>query len=131
MVDWENISGIIQIMEIIIFIGLLVGSIFALKSLQPWWKKTSGKAELRQAEWNKQISVEEAKAKKESASLLAQAEIERAKGVAESNKIIAKSINEQYLRYLYIIHLSESENKIIYIPTEGGIPILEAGRLKD
>ena len=98
-----------------------------------WSQEMKGKAELARAESNRQISVFEAQAKKDSAKLLADAEIERAKGVAEANKIIGISLkgNEEYLRYLWIDTLHHNENnKIIYIPTEAGLPILEANRIK-
>lgn len=99
-----------------------------------WSQEMKGKAELARAESNRQISVFEAQAKKDSAKLLADAEIERAKGVAEANKIIGISLkgNEEYLRYLWIDTLHHNENnKIIYIPTEAGLPILEANRIKE
>ncbi|NVJ97777.1 MAG: membrane protease subunit [Alphaproteobacteria bacterium] len=98
-----------------------------------WQQGLQGQAELARAEQNRQIVVNEAKAKLEAAKYWAQAEVERAKGVAEANKIIANGLGgpEGYLRYLYIEGLKEAEasgNKIIYIPTEAGLPILEAGR---
>jgi regulator of protease activity HflC (stomatin/prohibitin superfamily) len=111
-----------------------MGSIFVYQSMKPWVASQSGKAELAQAEQNRQIAVLEATAKRESATQLAQAEVERAKGVAQANTIIGDSLkgNEDYLRYLYITGLTGSQNheQIIYIPTEAGIPILEAGRIK-
>lgn len=78
----------------------------------------------------KQIQVTEAKAKKESAIYEAQAEIERAKGVAEANQIIGRSLkgNHEYLMYLYIQTMENTHNQVIYVPTEGSLPILEAGR---
>ncbi len=89
-----------------------------------------GQAELREAEWTKKIAIEEAKALEESATLKAGAEIARAKGVAEANKIIGESLkdNEGYLRYLWIMGLQDGSSEIIYIPTEAGMPILEAGQ---
>ena len=103
--------------------------------MQPWWAEQTGKAELAQAEQNRQIAVKEAQAKLDSSKLLAQAEVERASGVAQANKIIGESLkqNEDYLRYLFINGLFENPNQnreIIYIPTETGLPILEANRLK-
>jgi regulator of protease activity HflC (stomatin/prohibitin superfamily) len=88
----------------------------------------NGKAQLREAEWSRQVAVEEARARQESAKLDAQAEIERAKGVREANEIIASSLegNEEYLRYLWIDRVAGSEN-VIYVPTEASLPILEAG----
>ena len=55
--------------------------------------------------------------------------IAKARGVAESNKIIAASITETYLRYLWIEGLQKSEKQIVYVPTEANLPIMEAGRL--
>ena len=90
----------------------------------------SGKADLANAEWSKQIAIEEAKAELESASLKAAAEVERAKGVAEANAIIGDSLkdNDAYLRYLWINGLHDGSSEVIYIPTEANLPILEAGR---
>ena len=90
----------------------------------------SGKALLAEAESSRQVAVLEAKAKLDAARDLARAEIERAKGVAEANKIIGDSLrnNEAYLRYLYINSMENTRNQVIYVPTEAGLPILEAGK---
>ena len=95
-------------------------------------KETNGKALLIEAEQTRQIKVEEAKAKKQSAQYEADAEVIRAKGVAEANKIIGKSLkdNEGYLRYLWIQGLQDGSSEVIYIPTEAGLPLLEAGKRK-
>ena len=103
--------------------------------------ESKGKQTLLEAESSKKAMIEEAKAKNESALLEAEtkvilaeseakAEIERAKGVAEANKIIGESLkdNESYLRYLWITGLHDGHGERIYIPTEGGLPILEAGK---
>lgn len=119
------------ILGVILFVTFIIASIFAYAALRPWFASQKGKAELAQAEQNRQIAVLEATAKKESSVQLAQAEIERAKGVAEANKIIGDSLkqNEDYLRYLWITDVAHSENKVVvYVPTETQIPILEAGR---
>lgn len=55
--------------------------------------------------------------------------VAKAKGVAESNKIIAGSISDNYLRYLWIEGLQTSEKQIVYVPTEANLPIMEAGRM--
>lgn len=60
----------------------------------------------------------------------AEIEVARANGVAQSNKIIAGSIDENYLRYLWISGLKQSEMSVIYVPTEANIPIMEASRLR-
>ena len=122
-----------------IFVGLMiltlvVGSLFGLGFLQKnynvWSQEMDGKAQLAEAEWTRKIAVEEAKARQESAVLDAQAEIERAKGVKEANEIIAAGLGgpEGYLRYLYINTLNDLNTQLIYVPTEAGLPILEAGK---
>ncbi len=90
-----------------------------------------GEAELARATQNRQITIQEAQAKKESAHDLAEAEIIRAGGVAKANEIIGQSLknNESYLRYLWIDNMDKTQNQVIYIPTEAGLPILEANRL--
>lgn len=95
-----------------------------------WAQRKVGESELAHAESNRKIKTLEAKAFEESAKYLAEAEIIRAKGVAEANKIIGQSLNdnEAYLRYLWIHNIENTSNQIIYVPTEAGLPILEAGK---
>ena len=101
--------------------------------------ESKGRQILLEAESSKKAMIEEAKAQNESATLQAearikiaraeaQAEIERARGVAEANRIIGESLedNDEYLKYLMIQGLNEGKGERIYIPTEAGLPILEA-----
>lgn len=113
----------------VVIIVLVVIGMILLPKYRIYKQDLQGQANLRQQEWEKKILVEQAKAEKESAILKAEAEIERAKGVAEANKIIANSLqgNEAYLRYLWIDKIS-GDNQVIYVPTEAGLPILEAGQ---
>ncbi len=60
----------------------------------------------------------------------AEIEVARANGVAQSNKIIAGSIDENYLRYLWINGLQKNDSQVIYVPTEANLPIMEASRLR-
>lgn len=93
-------------------------------------KNLEGQALLRKAESERQVQIEDAKSKEQAAKMLANAEIERARGVAEANRIIGTSLkdNPEYLTYLWIKEVNADGNAVIYIPTEAGIPILEAGR---
>jgi len=124
------------IIALAIAVLLAVGSFFGIGALYAkynvWTSGLAGEAELKQADWNRQIAVREAEAKREAAISLAQAEIERAKGVAAANKIIGESLNnnEAYLRYLWIENLSQTKDQIVYVPTETNLPILEAGHRK-
>lgn len=99
-----------------------------------WQQGKVGEAALRRAEQDRQITIQEANAKAEAAKSLALAEVERARGVAEANKIIGEGLkgHEEYLRYLWIIsleHTASAGDKVVYVPTEANLPILEAGRL--
>lgn len=111
-------------------IVLIITLMIAIPRYGVWQKSLKGKAELKRAEWNRQILIKEAEAKMESAKLLAHAEVERAKGVAEANTIIGESLqeNEVYLRYLWVQGLHDGSSEVIYIPTEANLPILEATR---
>lgn len=121
--------GLAILLGVIVVGGL--GSCAAYNSMRVWNAQTAGEAELAQASQNRKIRVLEAQAKLESARLEAAAEVERAKGVAKANEIVANGLGgpEGYLRYLYIQNLEQSQGQIIYVPTEGGLPILEASRL--
>lgn len=112
-------------------VALILVTLWVYPIYNVWSSGKTGEAELAQAEYNRQIIVRQAQAKKDAASLEADAAVAHARGVAESNKIIANDLGgpEGYLRFLYIQMLQESDGKqIIYVPTEAGLPILEAGK---
>ena len=123
-----------KIIIIIIGVFLTIGfggcALFGCPQYNVWQQEQAGKAELARASSNRKIAIQEAEAKMESAKLLALVEVERAKGVAEANKIIGESLkgNDSYLRYLWIQGLQDKDNNTIYVPTEAGLPILEAGK---
>ena len=134
------------------FILLILVSLWVWPKYNVYKMELNGQASLKEAEWSKQILIEEAKAREQAALMQAKAkvtlaeaegkarivrakaeglaDIERAKAAAESNLIIGKSLknNEAYLRYIWIKGLQDGKGERIYIPTEAGLPILEAGR---
>ena len=114
-------------------ITLGVGScMYGMPMYNVYHQKMEGEAELAKANFSKQVMVQEAQAKMDSAPMLANAEVERAKGVAKANQIIGDSLknNEDYLRYLFVNNLEHTQNQVIYVPTEANLPILESRRLK-
>jgi len=116
---------------VIVGVGILVSACgYTYPKYKVWSAEQAGIAEFVQAEQNRKITVLEAEAKLEAAKSLAAAEVERARGVAEANKIIGDSLkgNESYLRWLWIENLDKGGNSVIYVPTEAGLPILEAGK---
>lgn len=119
----------------VVLIGIVLatgigGYMYIKPRYSVWSAQMEGEAEFAQAEQNRRISVLEAEAKLEAAKSLAAAEVERAKGVAQANEIIGKSLkdNEAYLRWQWIQNLENGNNSVIYVPTEAGLPILEAGK---
>jgi regulator of protease activity HflC (stomatin/prohibitin superfamily) len=125
----EVVNAIIKVIVALFVIILLW--MFGYPRYRVWQQGLEGEAELKRAEQNRKIAVQEAEAKKEAAKSLADAEIIRAEGVAKANAIIGNSLkgNEDYLRYLWIDNLEKNPNAVIYIPTEAGLPILESQRL--
>lgn len=116
---------IASILGIVVIISLMIG----LPLYNVWRSNKMGVAEYVRAEQNRKIKIEEAKANLEAEKLNAQAEIERAKGAAEAIRIENGSITPTYIQYLWVRQQNaNSNNKIIYIPTEAGLPILEAGK---
>ncbi len=116
---------------VLVCVGLLVLLVWGWQSFRVYSAGQAGKAELAQAEYNRQIIVRQAQAKLDASTLEAEAAVQHAKGVKESNEIIANGLGgpEGYLRFLYIQMLADSGDKqIIYIPTEAGLPILEAAK---
>lgn len=131
----ESGSESATIVLLCIFGGLILltgigGCMWGMPHYTVYQQRKAGEAQLAHAQSSKEVAVAEAKAKMESAELLAQAEIKRAHGVAEANRIIGQSLkdNEAYLRYLWINGLESNNPTVIYVPTEAGLPILEAGR---
>jgi len=127
-----NIKGWLALIAAGLFI--LLGGIGSCMYIAPkynvWSQEMDGKAEYAKAEQNRKIKIEEAKANLEAEKLNAQAEIERAKGAAEAIRIENGSITPTYIQYLWVRQQNaNTNNRIIYIPTEAGLPILEAGRV--
>lgn len=117
---------------IIVVVIFFIGIIFA-------WKAVTPKLNLYKANTENQKVISQQRAQSDAAvyaalstvtqsKAMAEAEVERAKGAAQAQEIIANTLTEPYLRYLYIQGLGTSSHEVIYLPTEAGLPILEAGR---
>ncbi len=128
----QEFGGFLAVSAIglVVAMGAIGSCAFVKPKYDVWAAQMKGEAEFAQAEQNRKITVLEAESKLEAAKALAAAEVERAKGVAQANEIIGQSLkdNESYLRWLWIENLDKGQNSVIYIPTEAGLPILEAGK---
>lgn len=125
-----NLNGLgytLIIVIVIAVIGIIVGLLmWVLPKYSVWSKGLKGEAQLREAEYSKQVLIEEAKANLEAEKLNAQAEVERAKGMAEAMEIEGGKLTDTYIKYLWVRSMTGNEANTIYIPTEAGLPILEA-----
>lgn len=120
---------------VLIFMFLVTMSMWGCPQYGVYKQRLDGEAQLAHAHASRQVQIQDAQSKFEAAKSLAMAEVERAKGVAEANKIVGESLknNEAYLRWLWIANLEKAEgngSQVIYVPTEGGLPILESGKRK-
>jgi hypothetical protein len=119
------------IVGVIICIALVIGVIalgmWGFPKYRIYKQDLRGQATLREAEWTKKVKIEDAKAERDSATLYAEKEVVRAKGLAEAQKIIDGTLTDKYLRYLYIQGLNDGNSEVIYVATEAGIPVTEAG----
>lgn len=127
-----NLKGWLALIAASLFVlfGGIGSCMYIMPKYSVWKGEMSGKAEYAKAEQNRKIKIEEAKANLEAEKLNAQAEIERAKGAAEAIRIENGSITPTYIQYLWVRQQNaNTNNRIIYIPTEAGLPVLEAGRV--
>jgi regulator of protease activity HflC (stomatin/prohibitin superfamily) len=125
-------------LKAILVVGFLIlvtisALMFGLPRYNVWQQEMAGKAEMAKAEQNRRILVEEAKAKLEAEKLNAQAEVERAKGMAEAMKLENGTLSETYNQYLFIRTLEKLADKgdlpqIIYIPTNGLLPVMDVNK---
>lgn len=112
---------------------LVLTGMYGCPRYNVWQQGLEGEAELARAQQNRKIRIQEAEAKRDSARMEAEAEAIRAEGLSKANKILGESLGgeqgERYLRYLWITGIEKGDGReTIYIPTEAGLPILEANR---
>ena len=123
-------AGAEILLGVLVILGI-IGLFWVGPQYNVWSKEMRGKASLAESQWDKKIQIEEAQANLESEKLNAQSEVERAKGAAEAIKIEGGSLTDNYIKYLWVRQLSSGEKQLIYVPTEAGLPILEAGRINN
>jgi hypothetical protein len=115
-------------------LAVIVLTIILIMAIGPRYSvyasRLRGQAALAEAEAESKVTVRNALADEEAAHHLAKAEVIRANGVAKAIEIIGHGLKENhaYLQYLWIEKLNEQDAHLIYVPTEAGLPILEAGR---
>jgi len=127
VIKWSTLSTLLLVF-------LIFGGMIGCPRYKVYQQNLRGKADLAEATQNRQIAIQEAMAKYESAHYIKQADSVRAVGVAIANHIIGRSLrdNEEYLRWLWITDVAGAniDKTIVYVPTETNLPILEANRLQ-
>lgn len=115
---------------VLVLVVLAAGLMAGMPKYNEWRKEVNGQADLKKAQSTRQIRVEEARAGLEAAKLDAQSEIERAKGAAKAIEIEGGDLTDQYIRYRWVMQMENSGTRpdLIYVPTEAGLPMLEAGK---
>ena len=121
------VIGVISIIGVVGLVAGMFGVSYTYRTYSVWSMEMQGKANLAKATQDRQIQVEQAKA-----------ELEASKHIAGAIKIVGKAAKEfpEYRNQMYIQAFAEALvggkiEQIVYIPTEAGIPILEAGKRRD
>lgn len=127
--ETKTIFGL-SVTALLIVIGLIVLCMWGCPKYNVYSARMEGEAILAHAQSSREVAEAKAKAKMESATLLARADTLRAHGVARSNVIIGKSLTAEYLHWFWIDNIDKGKNNVIYVPTEANMPIMEANRLK-
>ena len=113
--------------------GGISGCMWGMPQYKVYRQTMRGQADFKEAEISRQILVEEARAQEEALQMRARGEAEREKIKADATSYAIGKIgatlqdSQAYLRWLWINEVAGSDGERIYIPTEAGMPILEAG----
>lgn len=126
--DWDTVIFILATVGFL----LLVWIIWLYPIWRVWAAHQEGLADLAQAKNEQAIQVAEAQGRKDAATLNKEAAIIEAEAVAAQIDKIGKELHahDLYLRWQWIEMMKHrgDSGDTIYVPTEGSLPILEAGR---
>lgn len=137
--NWHDMFGSgIGIGNIIFVIALFIawGFIWTLlvgPRWEVWRAHQDGLADLAQAKNEQQIQIAKAQSRLDAAAINKKAAIVEAEAVAAQIAAIGSQLTEHdlYLRWQWIKMMEDGNSgaKVIYVPTEANLPILEATRL--
>lgn len=137
--DWHSMfgSGIgigdIIFAIIVIIVLMVLWNLVLEPRWNVWYSHQDGLADLAAAKNEQQIQIAKAQSRLDAASLNKQAAIIEAEAVAAQIQAIGSQLtaHDLYLRWQWIKMMEDngSSAKVIYVPTEANLPILEATRL--
>lgn len=122
-----TIGVIAPFLGITFLILLVAGGMYGCPKYTVWQQGLAGQANLNRAQQERKILIEQAKAEKESAVVRADA----IKIVGQAAKDYPEYRLQEFLGAFAEALQSDKIEKIIYVPTEANIPIMEAGRTLD
>jgi len=107
---------------VVLAVVLAGGLLWGVPQYNVYRQTLKGQANLQQAEQERQILVEQAKAEKESAELRARAiEI-----VGQAAKDFPEYREQEFMGAFAEALQNESVSKVIFVPTEANVPIVQA-----
>lgn len=116
-------------------IVLIMTPIFAWKLISPGLNlrasNTEKQAVIKEQEAISEAEVYAAEKRVIAAQSEADARIIEAESLAESQELIAETLTPEYLQWRLYEVLATTENQVIYVATEGGLPVTEASRLAE
>lgn len=118
------IAWFIRLLILCVLVSLFIGLFYVWPQYRVWQRGLAGEASLRQAEQERKILVEQARAEMDAAELRAEAIAIVGKAAKEYPEYRKQEFMGAFAEALQ----SKSINKIIFVPTEANIPITEAGR---
>ena len=117
-------NGSSELVVLIITVSIVFALIFAVwPYYKVWSQEMRGKAALAEARQSKMIQVEQARAELDSAQLRAEA----IKTIGIASQKYPEYRTQEFIGAFGEALREGNINQIIYVPTEGNIPILEAG----
>jgi type II secretory pathway component PulM len=118
-------GGVIFICLVIVVMGAIT------PQLNLYRANTEKKSAIAEARARSDAAEYEAERAIEIAGAEAEADRIRAEGIADANATIAESLTPAYTQWYFVDRLDDIDGQIIYVPTEAGVPVTEAGRAVD
>jgi regulator of protease activity HflC (stomatin/prohibitin superfamily) len=109
---------------VVFVLSAFLGCLFGYPHYKVWSAGMAGRASLMQAEQERKIQIEQAKAELESAKLRAEA----ISIVGKASKEFPEYRTQEFIGAFAEAIKSDKVEQIIYVPTEANIPIVEARR---
>lgn len=125
MKNQKGYAEIVALIGVVLLVIVLIAAwMFVYPNYRVWSQEMRGKAALAEATQSKMIQIEQARAELESAELRAKA----IKVIGQTAKDFPEYREQEFIGAFGEALREGAINQVIYVPTEGNIPILEAGK---